>query len=120
LLNRDAAPSELWSAYCTTKFGIIGFTQAVAQEVGEYGVTVNAVCPGPVDTELIVKSISQSAEIAGVSFEEFKQKFFIGPTPLGRMATPLDVAKAVNFFASESAGFITGTALNVSGGREMH
>jgi NAD(P)-dependent dehydrogenase (short-subunit alcohol dehydrogenase family) len=108
------------SPYCTTKFGVIGFTQAVALELGKHNVTINAVCPGPVDTELIVKSISQSAAIKGVSFEEYKQKFFIEPTPMGRMAKPADVARAVVFLASDEAEFITGSTLNVSGGREMH
>lgn len=65
---------------------MIGFTQAVALEVGKHNVTINAVCPGPVNTELIQKSVSQSAAIKGVS----------------------------------PAQFITGSSLNVSGGREMH
>jgi len=110
----------LTSAYCATKFGVIGFTQAVAQEVGQYNVTINAVCPGPVDTELIRKSVSQSAAIKGVSPEEFMQQFFVVPTPLGRIAKPADVANATVFLASDDAEFITGSTLNVSGGREMH
>lgn len=108
------------SPYCATKFGVIGFTQAVALEVGKYNITINAVCPGPVDTELIRKSVAQSAKIKGMSPEDFLQEFFIGPTPLGRMAKPLDVARAVSFLASDEAEFITGSTLNVSGGREMH
>jgi NAD(P)-dependent dehydrogenase (short-subunit alcohol dehydrogenase family) len=108
------------SAYCTTKFGVIGFTQSVALELGKENITINAVCPGPVETDLIIKSITQSAQIAKVTFEEYKQKFFIGLTPLGRMAKPEDVARAVAFLASDEAEFITGTTLNVSGGREMH
>ena len=52
--------------------------------------------------------------------EEFFQSFYIEPTPLGRIARPLDVARAVIFLVSEDAEFITGTTLNVSGGREMH
>lgn len=108
------------SPYCATKFGVIGFTQAVALEVGKYNITINAVCPGPVETDLIISSISQSAKIKSISFEEFKKQFFIDPTPLGRMAKPEDVARAVVFLASDDAEFITGTTLNVSGGREMH
>ena len=96
---------------------MIGFTQAVAVEVGAHGITVNAVCPGPVETALIESSISQSAKIKGVSFEEFKQKFFIDPTPLGRMAKPLDVARAVVFLASDEAGFITGSTISANGGQ---
>jgi NAD(P)-dependent dehydrogenase (short-subunit alcohol dehydrogenase family) len=108
------------SPYCASKFGVIGFTQAVALEVGQHNVTVNAVCPGPVETELIKQSVAQSAELKGMSPEDFFQSFFVDPTPLGRIAQPLDVARAVIFLASDEAEFITGTTLNVSGGREMH
>jgi NAD(P)-dependent dehydrogenase (short-subunit alcohol dehydrogenase family) len=110
----------LTSPYCATKFGVIGFTQSVALEVGKHNVTINAVCPGPVDTELFRKSVTQSAQINSMTPEEFRQKFFIDPTPLGRIAKPLDVAKAVVFLVSEEAEFVTGSTLNVSGGREMH
>jgi len=108
------------SPYCATKFGVIGFTQSIALEVGKYNITINAVCPGPVDTELIRKSVAQSAKIKGMTPEDFLQEFFIDPTPLGRIAKPLDVARAVSFLASDEAEFITGSTLNVSGGREMH
>ena len=107
-------------AYNTTKFGIIGFTQAIALDLGPHNITVNAVCPGAVATELHAKSVAQSAAIKGMTPEDFLQEFFIGPTPLGRMAQPLDVAQAVSFLASDEAGFITGSSLNVAGGREMH
>ena len=110
----------LTSAYCSTKFGVIGFTQSVALEVGQYNITINAVCPGAVATELHKQSVAQSAARKGMKPEDFLQEFFIKPTPLGRMAQPLDVAKAVSFLASDEADFITGSTLNISGGREMH
>jgi NAD(P)-dependent dehydrogenase (short-subunit alcohol dehydrogenase family) len=110
----------LISAYNATKFGVIGFTQAVALDLGPHNITVNAVCPGAVATELHKKSVAQSAAIKGMTPEDFLQEFFIDPTPLGRMAQPLDVAQAVSFLASDEAGFITGSSLNVAGGREMH
>jgi NAD(P)-dependent dehydrogenase (short-subunit alcohol dehydrogenase family) len=66
------------------------------------------------------KSVAQSAAIKGMTPEAFLQEFFIDPTPLGRMAQPLDVAQAVSFLASDEASFITGSTLNVAGGREMH
>ena len=106
--------------YCASKFGIVGFTQAVAAELGAYNVTVNAVCPGPVETELITKSVTQSAALNGRSFQEEMNEKFLKLTPMGRIATPNDVAGAVWFLASDDAGFITGIALDVSGGREMH
>ena len=110
----------LTSPYCATKFGVIGFTQSVALELGKHNITVNAVCPGPVDTDLIRQSVAQSAKIKGMEPEAFLQEFFIKPTPLGRIAKPADVARAVIFLASDEAEFITGSSLNVSGGREMH
>jgi 3-hydroxybutyrate dehydrogenase len=110
----------LTSPYCATKFGVIGFTQSVALEVGKHNITVNAVCPGPVDTDLIRQSVAQSAKIKGMQPEDFMQQFFIDPTPLGRIAQPVDIARAVIFLASDEAEFITGSTLNVSGGREMH
>jgi NAD(P)-dependent dehydrogenase (short-subunit alcohol dehydrogenase family) len=110
----------LTSPYCATKFGVIGFTQSIALELGKHNITVNAVCPGPVDTELIRQSVAQSAKIKGMAPEDFLQEFFINPTPLGRIAQPVDIARAVIFLASDEAEFITGSTLNVSGGREMH
>jgi NAD(P)-dependent dehydrogenase (short-subunit alcohol dehydrogenase family) len=110
----------LTSPYCATKFGVIGFTQSVALELGKHNITVNAVCPGPVDTDLIRQSVAQSAKIKGMAPEDFLQEFFINPTPLGRIAQPVDIARAVIFLASDEAEFITGSTLNVSGGREMH
>lgn len=110
----------LTSAYNATKFGVIGFTQSVALDLGPYNITVNAVCPGAVATELHKKSVAQSAAIKGMTPEAFLKEFFIDPTPLGRMAQPLDVAQAVSFLASDEASFITGSTLNVAGGREMH
>ena len=110
----------LTSPYCATKFGVIGFTQSIALELGKHNVTVNAVCPGPVDTDLIRQSVAQSAKIKGMAPEDFLQEFFINPTPLGRIAQPVDIARAVIFLASDDAEFITGSTLNVSGGREMH
>ncbi len=110
----------LTSPYCASKFGVIGFTQSVALEVGKHNVTVNAVCPGPTNTELFKQSIAQFATLNDVSEQEYLQKVFIDHTPMGRVAEPEDVARAVVFLASDDAAYITGSTLNVSGGREMH
>jgi len=106
--------------YCTTKFGVIGFTQSIALELGEYNVTVNAVCPGAVETDLFRRGVTGSAKANNRTYEEELQEKFINLTPLGRMTSVEDVARAVAFFASDEAEFITGSSLNVSGGREMH
>jgi NAD(P)-dependent dehydrogenase (short-subunit alcohol dehydrogenase family) len=108
------------SAYCATKAAVIGFTQVLGIEGGPHNITGNAVCPGPVDGDLIWQSARQAAEHKGVTTQEFMDEYFIGPTPMGRLAQPLDIANAVLFLSSDEAGFITGTTLNVSGGREMH
>ena len=106
--------------YCTTKFGVIGFTQSIALELGDHNITVNAVCPGAVETDLFKRGVTGSAKANNRTYEEELQEKFIRLTPLGRMTTIEDVAKGVAFFASDDAAFITGTSLNVSGGREMH
>jgi NAD(P)-dependent dehydrogenase (short-subunit alcohol dehydrogenase family) len=108
------------SAYCASKSAVIGFTQVLGIEGGPHNITGNAVCPGPVEGDLIWQSARQAAEHKGVTAQQFMDEYFIGPTPMGRLAKPRDVADAVLFLSSDEAGFITGTTLNVSGGREMH
>lgn len=108
------------SPYCATKFGVIGFTQSVAMELGKDGITVNAVCPGPVESELIKASIKQSAKLNKKTYEQELYDKFLSSTPMGRMAKPGDIAKAVVFLASDDAAFITGSTINVSGGKEVH
>jgi len=108
------------SAYCASKFAVIGFTQVLGIEGGPYNITGNAVCPGPVESDLIWQAATQAAEHKGVTAQEYMDEFFVGLTPMGRIAKPLDIANAVLFLTSDEAEFITGTTLNVSGGREMH
>jgi NAD(P)-dependent dehydrogenase (short-subunit alcohol dehydrogenase family) len=108
------------SPYCASKFGVIGFTQSLAFEAGQYGVTANCVCPGPTKTPLIEQAVRQGAERAGMEPDAFRDWMYISRTPLGRFANPEDIARAVAFLASDDAEFITGVALDVSGGREVH
>ena len=91
-------------AYSAAKAGVIGFTKALAKEVGPSGITVNCIAPGVVDTEM-------NAGLSGDTRKELK-----GETPLGRLGTPLDVAKACIFLSSEDGAFITGQVLGVNGG----
>ena len=93
--------------YAASKAGIIGFTKALAKEVGSRGITVNAVAPGFIPTALTdVLSDEQRAKV-------------IEATPLGRLGSVEDVASAVAFLASDEAGFITGQVLSVDGGLVM-
>lgn len=91
-------------AYSAAKAGVIGFTKALAKEVGPSGITVNCIAPGVVDTEM-------NAGLSADTLRELKEE-----TPLGRLGTPLDVAKACVFLSSEDGAFITGQVLGVNGG----
>ena len=110
------------SAYCAAKFAVIGFTQSLAHEVGEYGITVNAVCPGTVATPLLgVKGgiFDLYTKMTGMDLEQYQRRL-IRSIPLRRFEEPEDVANAVSFLASENAAYITGEAMNVTGGQTMH
>lgn len=110
--RRDQAP------YAAAKAGVISVTQSAAKALARYRITVNAICPGIVDTAMQQRIHEQRAREAGVSPEESLRRM-IGRIPLGRMASPNDVAAAVAFFCSPQASYITGQALNVCGGMEM-
>lgn len=107
-----------YSAYCASKHGIIGFTKALALELVQRGITVNAVCPGWVDTEMARSGIEESAAYQGITVEEFKRQA-IGAVPIKRFLAAEEVACWVSYLASPKAGGITGQALNVCGGQTM-
>jgi sorbitol-6-phosphate 2-dehydrogenase len=108
------------SAYAASKFGGIGLTQSLALELAEYGVRVNAVCPGNLlDSPLWVDSLyAQYAERWGITEEEVRQKY-IDQVPLKRGCTYDDVTNLIVFLASDQASYMTGQAINVTGGQEM-
>lgn len=100
--GRSGASCE--AAYSAAKAGVIGLTQALARELGPSGITVNCVAPGVIDTEMN----------AGLTPEDLQA--LSEETPLGRLGTPEDVARALLFLASPEAGFLTGQVLGVDGG----
>ena len=109
------------AAYCAAKFAAVGFTQSLAHELGPHGITVNAVCPGTVMTPLLDVPggiFDTYPKMAGITREQYERKV-VRSIPLGRYETPEDVAAVVGFLASEDAAYVTGTALNVSGGQTM-
>jgi sorbitol-6-phosphate 2-dehydrogenase len=108
------------SAYAASKFGGIGLTQSVALELAEFGVRVNSVCPGNLlDSPLWVNSLyGQYAERWGITEEQVRQRY-IDQVPMKRGCTYDDVANLVVFLASDQSSYMTGQAINVTGGQEM-
>jgi NAD(P)-dependent dehydrogenase (short-subunit alcohol dehydrogenase family) len=104
-------------AYCAAKAGVILLTQVLAQELGPSGITVNAVCPGTVDTDLLNKD-RQFEQMLG-ALEGDAARWIAREIPLGRLETADEVAAAIAFLCSDDAAYITGEALNVSGGQTM-
>ena len=108
------------AAYCASKFGLVGFAQALAMELAPAGITVNTICPGPVDTE----RVDHFGRREDGTYDEARRAARIrqlsAETPLGRLATPKDVADLTAFLASDQAEYITGQAINLVGGLIMH
>jgi len=108
------------SAYAASKFGGIGLTQSIALELADYGVRVNAICPGNMlDSPLWVDSLfEQYSRTRGMTVEEVRQ-YYIDQVPLKRGCTYDDVCNLMVFLASEQSSYMTGQAINVTGGQEM-
>jgi len=108
-----------YAAYCASKFGIIGLTQSLAVEFAAQGIRVNAICPGVVPTPMWDTQIEDYARKRDLKPEEV-MSYFESKIPMGRIGTAQDIAQAALFLASDEADYITGQALNVSGGAVMH
>ena len=108
------------SAYAASKFGGIGLTQSLGMELAEHGVRVNAVCPGNLlDSPLWTGSLyAQYAKKWAITEKEVRQKY-IDQAPMKRGCTYDDVTNVIVFLASDQAGYMTGQAINVTGGQEM-
>ncbi len=121
--NASKQASAGGAAYSASKFAVVGLTQASALDLAPYSITVNAVCPGPVNTDRMSYWERDQAAQRGITQEEFRTQIVAHSgeaTPLGRIAEPEDVANLVAFLASDEAQFITGQAYNVNGGLLFH
>ena len=107
-------------AYVSSKHGMIGLTRASAIELGAHGITVNAVCPNHVTTALGMEQNAYFSDLLGFPSVEAYLANMAAKNPMGRPGLPSDTAAAVVWLASDEACYITGEALNVSGGEEMH
>ena len=107
------------AAYVASKHGLVGLTRSNAIELAEHGITVNAVCPNHVTTGLGAKQNAYYSKLRGQTLDEFMAAMR-DRIPLGRPGLPEDTAAAVAFLASDDARYVTGEAMNVSGGEEMH
>jgi NAD(P)-dependent dehydrogenase (short-subunit alcohol dehydrogenase family) len=100
----------LMTHYVAAKAGVIGFTKALALELGPQGITVNTIPPGFIDTPMLRKSEARGLLGKGVDHHA-------STTPVRRVGTPVDIANACSFLVAEEAGYITGQIIGVNGGR---
>lgn len=121
--NMSKQADKFGTAYAASKFGLIGLTQGSAMDLAEHGITVNAVCPGSINTDRLSYAERAEAEAEGVPLEVIREravKRAAAMLPLGRIAEPEDVSGLVGFLAGPGGSFITGQAYNVNGGQFFH
>jgi 3-hydroxybutyrate dehydrogenase len=106
------------AAYCAAKHGVLGWTRALALEVAQRGITVNAVCPGYTETELIERAVQQISAKTGRSAEQAKQQL-AAANPQGRLVQPHEVAQAVLWLCQPASAAINGQAIALAGGEVM-
>lgn len=108
------------AAYCSAKHGVIGLTRVVALETATDGITVNAICPGLIDTPFIQNQLAGLAAMHGLTTDEALDRIYLPLVPQKRMLDPGEIATMVRYLASEEGRGITGQAINVSAGWIMH
>jgi ketoreductase len=116
ILGRFGVPG--YTAYCTAKHGIIGFTRALALEVAGRGITVNAICPGWVETDMADRGMGETAAVLGITKSDFRRQA-LDAVPIKRILDPKEIADLVVYLASDAASGIIGQAINLDGGQVM-
>lgn len=111
--------SPFKSAYVAAKHGVLGLGKVMAVEGAEFGITVNSICPGFVDTPLMRKQVESQMELNNLSEQEVLEQVFLKAQNVKKLTHPEQVADLVSFLVSDSASTITGEAYNMSGGWSM-
>jgi NAD(P)-dependent dehydrogenase (short-subunit alcohol dehydrogenase family) len=116
VLGRFGVPG--YTAYCASKHGVIGFTRALALELAPRRITVNALVPGWVDTDMAVEGMTNGAHATRTTFEQFRGQA-IGAVPIQRIIQPDEVGRLARFLGAPESSAITGQAYNICGGQTM-
>lgn len=116
-LGLRAAPNL--AGYSATKFAVVGLTQAAAVELAPFGIRVNAVCPGAVETDMVLAEQSAEAGWTGTTVEDVRRRL-LADVPAGRLCTPEDVGELVAWLSGPAADFVTGQAICTNGGSILH
>lgn len=116
VLGRFGVPG--YTAYCASKHAVIGFTRALALELAPRAITVNALCPGWVDTDMAVQGMTLGAEALGTTYEDFRRRA-LNAVPIKRIIQTEEVARLARFLASPESSAITGQTYNICGGQIM-
>lgn len=116
MAGKKAVP--LLAHYAASKWACIGFTKSAAREFGPHNIRVNCVCPGYVRTSMQERELEWEAELRGMTAQAVSDEY-VSLTPLGRMETPEDVAKVVLWLCTPGAEFVTGAAIDVTGGANL-
>jgi NAD(P)-dependent dehydrogenase (short-subunit alcohol dehydrogenase family) len=104
-----------YSHYCASKFGVIGFSQSLAREVGDRGIRVNAVAPGAIASPMNTVTMERDARRLGTSVESIEERI-VQRVSLRRIGAPADVARVVLFLASDLSGYVSGETVSITGG----
>lgn len=118
--SKSGKRGGLWlTAYCASKFGVIGFTQSLALDLAPYAINVNAICPGTVYTPMWDNTLKQAyAKKLNMDVEEVRE-YYTSKIPLRREVTLGEIGDAVVFLCSDQSSYMTGQAINITGGQEM-
>lgn len=107
-----------YAAYCASKAGVVSLTQTLSEEMAPYGVRVNSVAPGMINTGMHEKALREEAVERGMSFEDFRDSEW-AKIPLGKAGDPVDISNAHLFLASDDAKYVTGASIDVNGGVQL-